>query len=208
MKANTWTWIAAVLILLIGMVAGWQLTKAFTPKCPEIKRDTVKIPFDTVDFIAHLKPVIIQNYRDTGSIKWKDNIILLPSNYKPLTKKDSLSILKDYFATNFDTATIVNDSLLWFKLRYEITQNKLISGTGKYYLKKPQIIVNNNPIQPLKNQLYVGINLSGSADGFGAGSRITLKSKNDQLYHIGIDYMPYLTKKPIFSIGTDFKIKL
>jgi len=205
MKTNTWTWIAVVGLLLIGMLIGWQLTNAFTPKPPVIKSDTVKTPFDTTDFIAHLKPIIIQNYKDTGSIKWYPNNIYFPVPTK-LTSEDTLRILADYFATKFDTATIVNDSLLWFKLNYGITQGRLVSADGKYFIKRPQTIINNNPSQPLKNQLYLGVKLDGLSTGFGIGGTIVLKTRKDAIWNAGVDYIPVLSKKPIYSVGRNFKI--
>jgi hypothetical protein len=205
MNANTIKYIGWAIILLIGSVIGWRLTKVFTPPCPETKRDTISIPFDTIAFVAKLKPAISIRYKDTGSIKWKDYPILIPF-FKPLTKEDTANILHDYLSTNYSSDTIVNDSLLWFKLNSEITQNKLLSAKGKYFIKRPTQTINNNPIQPLTNQLYLGIGLGGNYQQnskLSAFGNILLKTKKDNIWNIGID--------PINKIivGTGYiKIKL
>ena len=208
---NTLKLIAAILLAILLLFSGSQLNKYFTPKCPEIKRDTVSIPFDTVSFqkkfraILQLKPVV--KYKDTGSIKWKDNIIFIPY-YKP-TKSDTIRDYKAYHNTFSKKDTLTNDPNLFYELNYKITQNQLISADGRYFWKQPQTIINNNPIQPLKSQLYVGTSFGANLqDGFIVSGRITLKTKKDALWSVGASYFPMLSKKPMFFIGRDFKIRL
>ena len=207
MTNKTWTWIAVVGLFLIGALVGWQLTNVFTPKPPQIKHDTIRTPFDTTAYKKTLKPVLITNWKDTGSIKWKDYIVTVPFQV-PFTYEDSVKILQAYFQNYDDTTTVVNDENLYFFLRYGITQNKLISAEGKYFIKKSQIVVNNNPLPSPASMMFIGAQISAFKDGFGLGGRITYKSKKDQLWHVGVDYMPYILKKPIYSVGTDIKIKL
>jgi len=205
MKTNTWTWIAAVLILLIGMVAGWQLTKAFTPKCPEIKRDTVSIPFDTTAFVAKLKPKIITSYKDTGSIHWKDNIILIP--YYKATKADTIQDYQAFHSTFSKKDTLTNDPNLFYEATYNITQNRLISLNGRYFWKLPQTIIQNLPVVQPSSKMFVGLGIgSDFKDKIGLSSRITLLSKKDALYGIEITFIP--GQKLIYSAHYDIKIKL
>ena len=205
MNKNTLTWIGVALIVIISGVFGAMIKGYFTPDCPQIKKDTVKIPFDTTDFVAHLKPIIIQNYKDTGSIQWYPNNIYYPVPAK-LTPEDTLRILADYFATKFDTATIVNDSLLWFKLNYGITQNRLISADGKYFIKKPSVVVNNNPVITPSRKLYIGAGIGTDIlNKVALSGRLTLQNKKDALYGFEITFIP--GQKLIYSIHHDIKIK-
>jgi hypothetical protein len=99
---------------------------------------------------------------------------------------------------------------LWFKLKYGISENMLISVKGQYVNKRATQIINNNPVtqQQTTNQLYVGANLSGFKDGFGIGTNILLKTKNDAIWTLGVSYYPYIYKGAIYTIGRNWKIKL
>ena len=208
MNANTIKYIGWALILLIGSVIGWQLTKAFTPGCPEIKRDTVRIPFDTTAFIAKLniKPKIITIHKDTGSIKWKDNIILIP--YYKATKADTIRDYNAYHSTLWKKDTLTNDKNLFYEATSGINQNRLISFEGRYFWKHPSVTTNNNPIQPLTNQLYLGI---GGGTDFGnvfkIEGRVTLKTKRDNLWGVKVEKISNIPKL-VYSVSHDFKIHL
>lgn len=188
---------------IICIIATFFVTKAFMPKCPQIKSDTAWLkPKDSIKFVV--------KYQDTGTIKYKDTgtlkIKLIPDTNK--TKQDSLKIYKDYFAQHFYNRVIVDNSELFVSLGDSITQNKLYGGLGKYLIKRPTQIINNNPQQPLVNQLYVGGILSGSTNIFGVGARITLKTKKEALWSIQTQYLPQLNNHLVFSISHDIKIKL
>jgi hypothetical protein len=195
-----------VLILLIGGVIGWQLTNAFTPDCPQVKRDTLKIPFDTTAFVAKLKPIIKTEYRDTGSIKWKDNIILIP--YPAESKEDSAKVYTAYYSTKFGNDTIVNDPNLFMSLKYGITQNRLKSAEGKYFWKQPVKIITNTISNPPTNQLYIGFGTGTDfKNAFKIGGEVTLKTKKDNLWSFRVEKISNISK-PVYSVFHDFKIKL
>ena len=209
MNKNTWTWIAVIAIFLFGAFAFWGVQKIFTPAPPQIKHDTIRTPFDTTAFqkkfreMLQLKPVI--KYKDTGSIKWKDNIILIP--YYKATRADTVRDYAAYHNTEWGKDTLTNDDNLFYEATHGITQNRLISFGGRYFIKQPKTVIQNNPMQPLKNQLYLGVKLDGLSMGFGIGGDIMLKTKSDAIWTAGVSYIPVLTKSPIYSIGRNFKIK-
>ena len=206
MTKNTWTWIAVVVIFLFGAFAFWGVQKIFTPAPPKIKSDTITvIKHDTTKYKVRVFSYGV--HTDTIIVNNTDTLFIAKTFEK---SKDTVWVYDEFYKTKFDSIILTDNSDLWFKLNYGITENQLVTAQGRYVNKKPTQIINNNPViqQGAANQLYVGANLSAFKDGFGLGGRITYKSKRDQLWHVGIDYLPYIFKGPIYSIGTDIKIKL
>ena len=206
MTNKTWTWIAVVGLFLIGALVGWQLTNVFTPKPPQIKSDTIRIPFDTVAFKKTLKPILITSWKDTGSIKYKDYSILVPFQI-PLTAEDTAIILQNYYSTNSGKDTIVNNNEIFFELQHNITQNRLVGYEGRYFWKKPQTIINNSIVIQPTNKLFVGAGIgSNLRDNIGLSGRVTLQNKKDVLYGLEITFIP--GQQLIYSAHYDIKIKL
>lgn len=206
MTKNTWTIIGIVAILLIGMVAGWQLIKVFTPAPPQIKHDTIRTPFDTTAFISklNLKPKIITSYKDTGSIKWKDNIILIP--YYKATRADTIRDYTAYHNTVWNKDTLTNDQNLFYEATHGITQNRLISFEGRYFWKHPATTVNNNPVLQPTNKLLLGIGVASDfVSRIGVSGGIDYQNKKDALYGLKITFIP--NEKPIFELHHSIKIK-
>jgi hypothetical protein len=205
MTNKTFTWIGVGLLILLGAFLYWGSEKIFKPAAPIIKSDTIKIPFDTTAFLNTIKPKIITNFKDTGSIKWRDNIILIP--YYKATKADTIRDYNAFHETFWGKDTLTDDQNLFYEATHGITQNRLISFEGRYFWKHPETTINNNPIQPPKNQLYIGVKLDGLSSGFGIGGAILLKTRKEAIWGIGVDYIPILSKRPIYSISRSFKIK-
>ena len=188
------TWIAAVALVLFGAFAFWGAERIFTPEKPVIKSDTIKIPFDTVAFqkkfreMLQLKPVV--KYKDTGSIRWKDNLIFIP--YYKATRQDTINDYIKFHETLWGKDTLTNDQNLFYEATHGITQNRLISFEGRYFWKHPATTINNSIITKPVNQLYIGAQISGFNGGLGIGSRITLKNKKDQFY-LNVLYIPLMT---------------
>ena len=200
---NTWTWIAVIGLILFGAFLFWGGQKLFTPSPQKVKSDTiVKYKLDTIKFAVKEPIYKTFHVHDTASKEVK----IYDTTY--LFKSDSVQIVKAFFEKRNYQRGIVNDSDLYVSLNDTVSQNQLFGGIGKYVIKRPFTQINNNPMQPLKSMLFIGASLSAYNSGFGVGSRITLKSKKDQLYHIGVEYYPYLINKPILTFGTDIKIKL
>jgi len=199
MKKNTIYWIAASIILLIGGLIGWQLTKAFTPKCPEIttitKHDTIKS--DTVfKDIPKYQPTFV--YSDTGSVR-------------VVTKIDTILFVDDYMKfKTYDRKLLDNDTAL-IRIEDTLHMNGLLNGKLTYINRKPTTIntTYNQITNPSTNQMYFGIGVgSDFKDAIQIKGSILLKTKKDALYSLGIDYTPALSHKPIYSISRSFKIKL
>ena len=192
-------------VAIVFLVLGWFLTNTFTPKFPDIKSDTTYKKNDTGKFNMP-KPII--KYIDTGKIIYRDTgrLVLIPVPRNSVSRDDSAKIFKAFFLKNKDTATIVNDSKLWLRLNYEITQNKLISGTGQYLIKEPIQIINNNPQPVLKNQLYIGVGTGTDFfSAFKIEGRITLKTRKDNLWGFKVEKISNIPK-PVYSVSHDFKI--
>jgi len=201
---NTIIWISAVVLIIIGGLLGWFLKSTFTPDCPQITSGTtIQQDKDTTHF--NYKPIII--YQDTGRIILKDSIILKHDTIK--SKSDSIKIYKAFFEIINDSVLLVNDSSLYCFLRYQITQNKLLTVEGKYVNKKPTTIINNSIVNPPRNQLYIGGSTGTDFNNsFLLEARINLKTKSDNIWGIGIEYLPGISKKIIYKISHDIKIKL
>ena len=205
------TWIAAVALILFGAFAFWGVQKIFTPAPPQIKSDTIKIPFDTVAFqkkfreMLQLKPVV--KYKDTGSIRWKDNLIFIP--YYKATRQDTINDYIKFHETLWGKDTLTNDQNLFYEATHGITQNRLISFEGRYFWKHPETTIQNLPIQSLTptRKLYIGAGIgSDLRDNMTISGRITLVNKNDALYGIEITFIP--GQKLVYSLHHDIKIKL
>jgi hypothetical protein len=203
MTNKTFTWIGVGLLILLGAFLYWGGEQIFKPEKPVIKSDTiVKYKLDTIKF-AVKEPIYKTFHVHDTTLK---EVKIYDTTY--LFKSDSVQIVKSFFEKRNYQRDIVNDSDLFVSLSDTVSQNQLFGGIGKYVIKRPFTQINNNPMQPLKSMLFIGAQISTYNSGFGLGGRITYKSKKDQLYHIGIEYYPYLINKPILTFGTDIKIKL
>jgi len=199
---NTWTWIAVIGLILFGAFLYWGGERIFKPSPPQIKSDTVKITYDTTIF----KDKLVVKYKDTGSVKWKDNLIFIP--YYKATKEDTIRDYNAYHTPTFDKDTIVNDSNLFFELKYGILQSRLISADGRYFWKKPQTIINNSITNKPTNSLYIGTSFGANLrDGFIVTGNVSILTKKSQIWGVSVDYFPMLSKRPMFSIHHSIKIK-
>ena len=202
MTNKTWTIIGIVAIFLFGMFAYWGLDKIFTPAAPVIKSDTVIIKhLDTIKF--KVKDTIYKTVHRTDTVK--KNVLIHDT---VMSHTDSIKIIKAFFKRTGITRIILDNDTIYLELRDSITQNQIISSVGKYVWKLATQTINNNPVASLSNQLYLGVKLDGLSTGFGIGGTIVLKTKRDAIWSAGVDYIPILSKQPIFSIGRNFKIKL
>jgi hypothetical protein len=206
---NTWTWIAVIGLILFGAFLFWGGQKLFTPEKPVIKSDTIIVTkLDTVKYavktFVYGKTVVST---DTVIINHHDTSYVAKT---PIKSKDTIWVYNQFYSTTNDSIILTDTPDLWFKLKYGISENMLISVKGQYVNKRATQIINNNPVtqQQTTNQLYVGANLSGFKDGFGIGTNILLKTKNDAIWTLGVSYYPYIYKGAIYTIGRNWKIKL
>ena len=203
------TWIAVIGIFLLGAFSFWGLNKIFTPSPPVIKSDTITVVrHDTMKYAV--KTFIYGGavlHTDTVIINHRDTLFMAKT---PIKSKDTIWVYNQFYKTNNDSLILIDKPDLWLKLKYGISENMLISAQGVYVNKKTTQIINNNPVtqQATTNQLYLGVQISCFKDGFGVGGTILLKTKTDQIWTIGVTYMPYVYKGAIYTVGRNFKIKL
>lgn len=212
MTNKTLTTIGIVLIIIISGIFGACIKGYFTPDCPQIKSDTTQHQnLDTNKYVAKTKYVPYPVYQKVDSqavyitFKSREPIILKPKD-SAKTKTDSIKVFNDYFDTKFDTITLTNKNDLWYFLHYGITQNRLISADGKYVNKRVTENIINTPMQPLKNMLFIGGGLGANTDLFSLNGRVTLKTKRNVLYTPEIEYIPILSKHPVFKFAVQFNI--
>lgn len=202
MSKNTLTWIGIALIVIISGIFGACIKGYFSPKCPQIRSDTVvSYKLDTIKFAV--KEPIFKTFhiRDTvlKEVKIFDTVHLFRS--------DSIQIVKTFFEKRNYQRDIVNDSDLYVSLNDTVSQNQLFGGIGKYVIKRPFTQTNNNPVVPPSRRLFIGAGIGTDLlNKVGLSGRITLQNKKDALYGFEITFIP--GQKLIYSIHHDIKIKL
>ena len=208
MKNSTWTWIAVVGLILFGAFLFWGAQKIFTPEKPKVRSDTIVITkLDTVKYA-------VKTFVYSGKTVKTDTIIVNHHDTSYIARQfeksnDTIWVYNQYYSTQKDSIILTDNPDLWFRLNFGISENRLIRADGKYVIKRATQQINNNPIQPLTRQLYIGGRIgSDLSNVYQFGAILTLKNKKDQLYGIGIDFIPSIDMKPIFSIHHSIKIKL
>jgi len=200
MTNKTWTWIGVALIFLLGAFSFWGLNKIFTPAPPVVKSDTIKITnTDTIRFKVKdtIYKKIIKSDTITKKIWVHDTV---------MSHTDSIKIIRAFFKKTGINRIILDNDTIYLELRDSITQNQIISSVGKYVWKMAVQTINNNPQQPLKSMLFIGGGLGANIDLFSLNGRITFKTKKNVLYTPEIEYIPALSKHPIFKFAVQFKI--
>lgn len=198
MNAKTKDYIIWAVIAVVFGLLGMFLTKAFTPKCPEVttitKHDTLKA--DTIfRDIPKYQPTFV--YSDTGS-------------FRIITKRDTILFIDDYMKYKIFDRKLLDDSTALIQLIDTLHMNGLLNGKLTYLNRKPTVINNtyNQITNPSSNQLYLGIGVgSDFKDVIQLKGSISLKTCKDALYSLGIDYTPVVSHKPVYSISRSFKIK-
>jgi hypothetical protein len=148
-----------------------------------------------------------------GEDIYHDTTIYVPT----LVQVDTMEILKNFYAKIIKLDTIkLNNNQGFVYLSDSISQNQIVSRTWSATLK-PKIVREQAPLPPpIRNQVFFGIDGSWSQKDWvnSLGMGVILKTKKDQLYHIGVgvanrtidgtsgEFTPYLNG------GVYWKIKL
>jgi hypothetical protein len=148
-----------------------------------------------------------------GEDIYHDTTIYVPT----LVQVDTMEILKNFYAKMIKLDTIkLNNNQGFVYLSDSISQNQIVSRTWSATLK-PKIVREQAPLPPpIRNQVFFGIDGSWSQKDWvnSLGMGVILKTKKDQLYHIGVgvanrtidgtsgEFTPYLNG------GVYWKIKL
>jgi hypothetical protein len=153
---------------------------------------------------------------DTTWLKGKDSIVyklgpvrVIPGDtiYKDV---DTTAILKDYFSKIIYKDTLKIDTLGHIIVTDTISQNRIQNRQTILDYKIPLIketITIYEPYKP-KNQLYIGFTAIGSPTvpiNY-IGPDLTLKTKGDKLYNIGVGFSP--NGGINYKIGLGWKIQL
>lgn len=190
-----WLVVTAVLLAII------LLQRACSPsaKCPTItaKSDTTYIRVTDTILKEKLVPIEkIVNHRP-APVTVTDTVFL--TDVMPV---DTIAILADYFATRNYSDTNRLESYGNIIINDAITQNKVRNREIIYNLNIPE--VTKTLAVPNKNQVWIGLDISGTKTWIGAGGQFTLKTKTDKMYHLGA---MFTTENSVFyHIGTSWKI--
>ena len=140
--------IAALVVLLIGMIGGYSIRK-HTFHCPVITADTIRL----VDTVEKVIPVTANHY-----IVHTDTVIKPIKIPVLLTKDDTLKILEDYYAKHVYKREW-KDSLLIANEIDTVTKNIIYPHDFKYKILRPQTIIQNTVDNSITYNRYVDIGL-------------------------------------------------
>jgi len=116
-------------------------------------------------------------------------IFVYDSVYIPDTiiVKDTTYVLGDYFSRKVLTDTLSNDSLLYAKSIYTISENRILDRTFEYKINRPtQINIISNIPEP-KGSLWIGLSVGGNSDMFSLRPEIAYLTKSNTMYGYGYD---------------------
>jgi len=108
---------------------------------------------------------------------------------------DTLSILKDYFATYAYFDILHNDSIT-IRIKDSITQNKIKSRSIEYDLRIPTTIITRDSIVRQRG-FYIGLGVGGTTSSLNyVGAEALYKGKRKKAFGLGV------------GINQDFKLSL
>jgi hypothetical protein len=174
-----------------------------------IKQVIKEVPGETIhDTISQEVPMYIE-----GEDIYHDTTIYVPT----LVQVDTSEILKEFYAKMINIDTIkLNNNQGFVYLSDSISQNKIVSRNWSASLK-PKIVREPAPLPPpVRNQMFLGVDGSWSQKDWinSLGMGLVLKTKKDQLYHVGIGVANRTTDgisgefTPYLNGGVYWKIKL
>ena len=174
-----------------------------------IKQVIKEVPGETIhDTISQEVPMYIE-----GEDIYHDTTIYVPT----LVQVDTSEILKEFYAKMINMDTIkLNNNQGFIYLSDSISQNKIVSRNWSSSLK-PKIVREPAPLPPpVRNQMFLGVDGSWSQKDWinSLGMGLVLKTKKDQLYHVGIGVANRTTDgisgefTPYLNGGVYWKIKL
>ena len=174
-----------------------------------IKQVIKEVPGETIhDTISQEVPMYIE-----GEDIYHDTTIYVPT----LVQVDTSEILKEFYTKMINMDTIkLNNNQGFIYLSDSISQNKIISRNWSSSIK-PKIIREPAPLPPpVRNQMFIGVDGSWSQKDWvnSLGMGLILKTKKDNLYHVGLGVANRTTDgisgefTPYLNGGVYWKIKL
>ena len=167
----------------------------------ECSRDTVITdPEVTIEYIYDSIPVEkIVEVPVPYKVIYTEYDTIIKTEYLPV---DTVAILRDYFAFRIYKDTIIDTEDLRVVLRDTIHQNRIWSERVVSYQNFRPIDVNVQVECPtIRNKWFIGGNIGGSPEVFGAGPSLSLVTKKDNMYHYNYDII-----NNVHSIGLLWKI--
>ena len=174
-----------------------------------IKQVIKEVPGETIhDTISQEVPIYIE-----GEDIYHDTTIYVPT----LVQVDTLEILKEFYTKMINMDTIkLNNNQGFIYLSDSISQNKIVSRNWSSSIK-PKIVREPAPLPPpVRNQMFIGVDGSWSQKDWvnSLGMGLILKTKKDNLYHVGLGVANRTTDgisgefTPYLNGGVYWKIKL
>lgn len=193
-------------IVIIAALLAIILLQRSCNKCPSpasvTKTDTVYVTVRDTFVDEH--PIPIEVFNSTGQLQ----PITLRDTFFSVIKEpvDTAAILNDYYLTRIysDTAIFKYGKLM---IRDTVTQNKLRGRRVLGVFDSIPIITKTvtTPLS-LRSKVYIGFDIgSNGTTTLGAGPTLLLQTKKDQLYNIGVDFIPGLNGA-YYHLGTLWKI--
>ncbi len=186
---------------IIVLLGGFIFFKGCKNKKVEIPEPIIEVKIDTVyDTSTVAVPTYIPKYRTI-----LDTVVDVDT-----IPVDTMSILKDYFAKLEYVDTIKLDSIGYVSITDLISKNKVQSRDVTYSYRLPTVIKETTITkqQPLKNQVYFGINPEFNKKEIvqSMGVVMLVKNKRDQMFGINAGFTNSMT--PYVGGMLLWKIKL
>lgn len=161
-------------------------------------RDTVEIHDTTT--LENPVPYKVFVKGDEVPIEITDTQYLVTVNNMPI---DSEAIIIDYFKERRYVDT-VRSKYGFAIVRAIVKQNKLrwFSSVNHYVIFDSVRAAANT----FHNQVYLNLNVGSNGESMLYGAGLMLKTKQDQMYRVGIDFIPALDKPFMYSVGSAWKI--
>jgi hypothetical protein len=176
MKSAPWI----IIIILLGIIFFLRECTPVPecPECPEV--DTIEVVrFDTIRYeVVHYEPKIV--FKDTGSTR-----------YIFKTYTDTIAVLKDFFARNYYSDTLVNDSMAFVLIQDTVTQNQ-IANRRKTVRIFPATVYKTTIVTRQadpRRKLYVGLGVGRSVESFGLAPSLLYISKKETAYSLSFDVL-------------------
>lgn len=118
---------------------------------------------------------------------------------------DSAAIVADYLSSRVYSDSVQSKYGL-VVINDTVSRNSIADRRVIFDFKIPEINTTITKTVPPKNQVWIGIEGGVNLSGAFIGSQLTLKTKGENMYHLGADYTT--SGKFIFRIGKDWKIHL
>lgn len=191
-----------LLLIIAALIALIVLGRACssTPIVPVVKHDTVYVTIrDTFLLDRPIPSEEIENGKQVPLVMVKHDTTF----YVTKENVDTATILNDYFAEKIyrDTAKSKFGEI---RITDTVTQNK-IKGRSVYADWKIPVVTNSTVVPP-KLKLFGGFDIgSNGTTTVGFGPIIQIQTKNDNLYHLGADFLPGIGGT-YFHAGISWKI--